>query len=152
MSSQPHTTRPGFTLVELAIVLVIIGVTTAVSVPRIGRLVANERARRATAEISTFFEYAFSVARRSSKPLTVQYVAATGVLKLTDRATGNPIRQMPLKANSEYQFQDVGFTPSGAVVVYPNGMSSSAMALTVGMSSGISTTITASRVGQVRTQ
>ena len=152
MSSQTTSSRPGFTMAELAIVMVLIGITAAIAVPRIGRVVANERARRATADISTFFEYAFSVATRSSKPVTVQYVSASGVLKIADRATGTPIRQMPLQAGSEYQFQSVTFTPAGSVVVFPNGMSSSAMAVKVGMSSGISTTITASRVGQIRAQ
>jgi len=142
----------GFTTIEMLIVIVIIGLAAAVALPRIGPVVANERARRGATEISNFLEYAFVVAARTDKPVVLSYNTSTGVAKLADRATGNVIRQIALKAGSEWQYQRVTVLPGTAVMVFPNGMSSAAITISVGMNSGVTRTITASRAGQVRVQ
>ena len=145
--------RRGFTTIELLIVIVIAGVTAVAAMPMIGRTVANERARRGSTEISNFLEYAFAVAARIDKPVALSYTSSSGTLTLTDRVTSNILRQMLLKQGSTYQFQSVTFSPNSSVTVFPSGMSSSAITITVsGMSNALTRTITASQAGQIRIQ
>lgn len=151
MRSQPIPRQTGFTTIEMMIVIVIIGVGAAISMPRIGPVVSRERVRRGSTEIATFLEYAFAVAARTDKPVSLTYNTTTGVVKLADRASGDVIRQMALTAGSEYQFQSVTVSPSTAVILFPSGMSSSAITITAG-TQGFTKTISASRAGQVRVQ
>ena len=149
--SGPGGRRRGFTTIELLIVIVIAGVTAIAALPMIGRTVANERARRGSTEVSNFLEYAFAVAARIDKPVGLTFTSSTGLLTLTDRVTSNTLRQMALQQNSNYQFQSVTFTPNGGVTIFPSGMSSSAITITVsGMTGALTRTITASQAGQIR--
>jgi prepilin-type N-terminal cleavage/methylation domain-containing protein len=143
----------GFTTIELLIVIVIAGVTAVAAMPMIGRTVANERARRGSTDVSNFLEYAFAVAARTDKPVSLAYTSSSGVLTLTDRVTSTTLRQLSLKQGSNYQFQSVTFSPNSSVTVFPSGMSSSAITITVsGMTSALTRTITASQAGQIRIQ
>jgi len=157
MSADRRSNREGrhrgFTTIELLIVIVIAGVTAIAALPMIGRTVANERARRGSTEVSNFLEYAFAVAARTDKPVALTYTSSTGLLTLTDRVTSTTIRQMLLKQGSTYQFQSVTFSPNAAVTIFPSGMSSSAITITVaGMTGALTRTITASQAGQIRIQ
>jgi prepilin-type N-terminal cleavage/methylation domain-containing protein len=143
----------GFTTIELLIVIVIAGITAAVALPSVGRTVSNERARRGATAISNFLEYAFTVAARTNKPVTVSYTSSTGVLTLADRASGTAIRQLPLKQGSSYSFQSVTFTPSSSVIIFPSGVSSSTITIAIsGMTNALTKTIAASQAGLIRIQ
>ena len=103
--------------------------------------------------MSNFLEYGFAVAARIDKPVALTYTSSTGLLTLTDRVTSTTLRQMLLKQGSTYQFQSVTFSPNGAVTIFPSGMSSSAITITVaGMTGALTRTITASQAGQIRIQ
>lgn len=54
MSRRPHTSRHAFTLTELAIVIVILGVVAAIAVPRLASAVGNSREAAATATLHTY--------------------------------------------------------------------------------------------------
>jgi prepilin-type N-terminal cleavage/methylation domain-containing protein len=150
---SPEARRRGFTTIELLIVIVIAGVTAVAAMPMIGRTVANERARRGSTEISNFLEYGFAVAARIDKPVALSYTSSSGLLTLTDRVTSTTLRQMLLKQGSTYQFQTVTFSPNSSVTIFPSGLSSSAITITVaGMTNALTRTITASQAGQIRIQ
>ncbi|HEY2849355.1 MAG TPA: prepilin-type N-terminal cleavage/methylation domain-containing protein [Gemmatimonadaceae bacterium] len=151
--AKPIRRSPGFSAIELIIVIVIVGILVRATLPSLAATVSDTRSRRGATEVAAFFEYAFAVAARTDKPVTISYTAATGVLKLADRVSGTTIRQMALKTGSEYNFQAVTFSPNSAVTIFPGGISSGAITMTVtGMSGHLTKTITASLAGQVRIQ
>jgi prepilin-type N-terminal cleavage/methylation domain-containing protein len=153
MSVDPKGRRRGFTTIELLIVVVIIGITAAVSLPAAGRTVSNERARRGATEIWSFLEYSFAVAARTGKPVAISYTSSSGTLTLADRASNATLRSLQLKNGSAYTFQSVTFSPNSAVTIFPDGISTSTITITVrGMTNALAKTITASQAGQIRIQ
>ena len=146
---SPIRARVGYTTIEMVIVAVIIGLMTAVAIPRIGQVVLQERARRGAAQIATQLEYAFGEAARTNKPVIVQYDTVAGLLQISSRSSGAMLRQTPLKAGSDFGFSVVTFQPASQVLLFPTGVASSAITMSVGVP-GYSRTITASRTGRIR--
>jgi len=55
----------------------------------------------------------------------LSYQAATGEMRVTDRATGAILLRRALRSTSEYMLDSVAMTPS-SVQLFPNGVSSAA--------------------------
>jgi prepilin-type N-terminal cleavage/methylation domain-containing protein len=80
---------PGFSLVELLVVLAIISVTAAIAVPRYGASIARFRVESAARRVGADLTYARSVARSSSASTTVSFNAATEVYVVAGAAHMN---------------------------------------------------------------
>lgn len=64
----------GFTMLELIIVMAVIGLVVAVSVPRLGGAIANMKIRSAVRTCSAVLRYAKSMAVTTQQELTVSFV------------------------------------------------------------------------------
>ena len=142
-------TRMGFTIFELLVVVVILGVLATIMGPATSRIVRHNRVNRAATVIASDLQNAFAVAARQREPVRIQADAATRSYQFIDRKTGNVLRIRTFYGDtSEYRLTSLVFTPA-IVDVFPNGISSTAV--TVDLANGDYTKqITASTAGFIR--
>lgn len=115
--------RRGFTLPEALIVVVVLGVMFSISLPRFNETTRQRRVISATSALSADMPVAFSLAARQRKPVTLTYDAATGEVRVNDRATGTLYLSRALRSTSEYQLDSITMTPP-SVQIFPNGTAS----------------------------
>lgn len=140
--------RGGFTAIEMIIVVVIIGIMAAASMPRISRIVGEERIRKLQGAVASDLEVAFALAQREHKPITITYSTSTQVLSITDRISGTVLKTHYLGQNASFSTTAVTFTPTAGVTIFPMGLATAALTVTV-TNGNFTRTVTATRAGQV---
>ena len=150
-SRKYATTRglKGFTLFELLIIVVILGIAATMMGPAMSRIVRHQRVNRASTIIVSDLQNAFAVAARQRMPVRVQADSASRSYQFIDRKTLAVLRIRAFYGDtSEYKLSTLQFTPT-TFDVFPNGVSSSPV--TIKLANGDYTrTITASSAGFVR--
>jgi prepilin-type N-terminal cleavage/methylation domain-containing protein len=151
-SSSKNATRwglKGFSIFEIAIVLVVIGILAAMTGPAMSRIVRHQRVNRAATIIVSDMQNAFAVAARQREPVRVQADASTRSYQFVDRKTGAVLRIRAFYGDtSEYRLSTLEFTPT-TFDVFPNGVSSSPVSIFLA-NGDYNKTITASTAGFVR--
>jgi prepilin-type N-terminal cleavage/methylation domain-containing protein len=147
-TQRRRSARGGFTAIEMLIVMVIIGVMAAAVMPRISRVVAEERIRKLQGAVATDLELAFALASREHKPITITYSTSTKVLSVNDRATGTALKTRYLGQSTTFSTTAVTFSPSGGITVFPMGLSTAAVTVTVSNGS-FTRTVSMTRAGLV---
>jgi prepilin-type N-terminal cleavage/methylation domain-containing protein len=151
-SSKNATPRAlkGFSIFEIAIVLVVIGILASMTGPAMSRIVRHQRVNRATTIIVSDMQNAFAVAARQRQPVRIQADAATRSYQFVDRRTGAVLRIRAFYGDtSEYRLSSLVFHPATQIDVFPNGVSS--VADTIDLANGdYSKQITVSTAGFVR--
>jgi type IV fimbrial biogenesis protein FimT len=139
----------GFTLFELLIVVVILGIAATMMGPAMSRIVRHQRVNRASMIIVSDIQNAFAVAARQREPVRVQADAASRSYQFVDRKTGAVLRIRAFYGDtSEYRLSSLVFTPA-TFDVFPNGISS--VPVIIDLANGdYSKRITASTAGFVR--
>ena len=128
--------------------VVIVGILAAVATPRFGRTIASSKVNRAISAVGGELELAGTLAARQRKPVRVGYDAASGELRITDRASGTVLRSLPLGTSSDYALASVTLS-AAAVDVFPNGLTSGALTVSL-TGAGHTRRATMSRAGYVR--
>ena len=150
-SSKNATPRglKGFSIFEIAIVLVVIGILAAMTGPAMSRIVRHQRVNRAATIIVSDMQNAFAVAGRQRAPVRVQADAPTRSYQFIDRRTGAVLRIRAFYGDtSEYRLSTLQFTPT-TFDVFPNGVSSTPV--TIDLANGdYAKRITVSTAGFVR--
>src|SRR2546430_17669259 len=149
MSKYHKNIRPGFTNMELLVVVGISGIRAAMGGPAMSRIVRHQRANRGAMVIAADLQNAFAVAARQREPVRIQADAATRSYQFIDRKSGNILRIRTFYGDtSEYRLTKLEFSPT-TIDVFPNGISSAAV--TIDLANGDYTKqITASTAGFVR--
>ena len=137
----------GFTAVEVALTLAVLGLLTAMSMPRVGRTLQHMRVNRATATVAADLEQAFSTAARMRKPIRVTFNTASLSYILADRA-GGTVRLSRLLTAPDYQLQSLGATAT-TLDVFPSGVATATDTVTIG-SGGYTRRIVVTSAGLVR--
>jgi len=143
--------RAGFTMVELALVLTMIAIMTAMSIPSIGRVLRANRVNGTAATVAADLEQAFTIAARFRRPMRISCTCGSGIYTIADRAGGTVRLRRALVGDREMGDMTLVFNPpiAGIVDVFPSGISTTP--LTVRITQGASTrAVTLSTAGQVR--
>ncbi len=85
---QNSANQPGFTLVELVLVMVITGVLAAIAMPRFAQASANQRLEAAADRVVADLKLASTRARAASAPATMTFDRDAGKYQL-DAVAGN---------------------------------------------------------------
>jgi type II secretion system protein H len=150
-SRKNATTRglKGFTLFELLVVVVILGIVATMAGPAMSRIIRHQRVNRAAMIIVSDLQNAFAVAARQRMPVRVQADAATRSYQFVDRQTGAVLRIRAFYGDtSEYRLTSLVFDPT-TFDVFPNGVSSSQVKIDLA-NGDYARVITASTAGFVR--
>jgi type II secretion system protein H len=150
-SRKNATTRglKGFSLFELLVVVVILGIVATMAGPAMSRIIRHQRVNRASMIIVSDLQNAFAVAARQREPVRVQADAASRSYQFVDRKSGAVLRIRAFYGDtSEYRLTSLVFNPT-TFDVFPNGVSSAAV--TIDLANGdYARRITASTAGFVR--
>lgn len=148
LNRRPRS-RPGFSLIEILIVMVMVGVLLGVSVPRIGRQITRDRVLRSALVVQGMLDEATQFAARQRAPVNVSYDAGTGRLSVTDRDAGTVFRSRTFGSDQDLR-ASLRVLPT-TITIFPNGRSNAAQ--TIVLSGGdYTTTVTRSATGIVRRQ
>jgi hypothetical protein len=135
-------------MLELALTLCVIGIMTAMMVPKIGRVVQATRLNREIAIVAADMEQAFTLAARYRKPMRLSCTCGTQTYTIADRTGGTVRLSRKLGADADLGTLTLAFTVT-PVDIFPSGVSSSAV--TVRITSGLSTrAVVLSTAGRVR--
>jgi Tfp pilus assembly protein FimT len=141
----------GFTMVEMALTLCVIGIMTAMMIPKIGRVIQANQVSRSAAIVAADLERAFTLAGRYRRPMRLSCTCGTGIYTVADRTGGTVRLTRNLRADGDLGTMTLTFSQT-PVDVFPSGVVSiAAPPLTVRITSGVSTRgITMTTAGQVR--
>ncbi len=117
----------GFTLIEIVIVIVVIGLILRFGLPSFSRSLRVGRVNRAATVLSADIERAFSMAARDRKPVRIAWSGGSMQYTLTDRASGAVLLTRPMGTAGA---TTVNFTVS-PLDVFPGGFASSGLTVTV---------------------
>jgi hypothetical protein len=138
-------------MVELALTFTIIGILTAMMIPKIGRTMQATRVNRTSAIVAADLERAFTLAGRFRRPMRITCTCGTGIYTIADLNGGTVRLRRKLIGDTDLGNMTLAFEipVAGIVDVYPSGVSTTA--LRVRITSGASTRgITLSTAGHVR--
>ena len=138
-------------MVELALTFTIIGILTAMMIPKIGRTMQATRVSRTSAIVAADLEQAFTLAGRFRRPMRITCTCGTGIYTIADLNGGTVRLRRKLIGDTDLGNMTLAFEipVAGIVDVYPSGVSTTA--LRVRITSGTSTRgITLSTAGHVR--
>jgi Tfp pilus assembly protein FimT len=110
-------------MVEMLIVVVVLGTMLSIALPRANAGIRQRRVIAASSALNSDIPVAFSLAARQRKPVTLTYDAASGELRVKDRATDSVYHRRALRTSSEYMLDSVTMSPA-SVQLFPNGVSS----------------------------
>lgn len=138
----------GFSLPEMLVVVVILGIIAAFATPAIESTIRHQRVNKAAAIIAADLQNVFAMAGRQRAPVHLASDASAKSYTFSDRKTGTVFQTRDLGTTSEYKIGSLVFNPT-TVDMFPNGIASAPLTVTVG-TGDYSRTITASTAGFVR--
>ena len=142
--------RLGFTMLELLLVIVIIGILGALAFPQISMLTGKSSVARAAQVVQQDLQRAFALSARLRKPVTLTADNTARIYQVTD-AAGSVLLTRRLAPGQDIGVQTMTFSPT-TVTIQPNGVSSAAIGVTL-TSNGSTRQVSMTRVGLVqRTQ
>jgi len=122
--------RRGFTLVELLMSVTVMGTLAAMGMPKVNGTIRQRRVIAASNAIAADIESAFSVAARQRRPVRLFYTAASGEVRVADRASGVIYSRRPLRQTSEYKLDAAAMSPP-VVELFPLGLASVGFTITL---------------------
>ena len=138
----------GLTVLELVIVLTVIGLLVALSLPRAGTAIEHARVNRAALVVAVDLRLAYSLAQRRRRPVRVASSDSLKAYRFTDDRLGTEYYRRVLGPGTAFRLSGLEFDPP-AVVIAPMGVASSALKVSV-TAGGYTRVVTMMRSGIVR--
>lgn len=143
-----NSRRSGFSMLEMLIVLIIIGILVGIAIPKIGRIIRHERVNRAAQVLVQDLQNGFAMAGRQRAPVRLTFTPATQTYVFSDRASGTVLQTRIMSIGSEYSLSALATTAT-TVDILPNGIGSTAFTVTL-TNGDYSRVVSASTAGFVR--
>src|SRR5688572_17440383 len=141
--------RAGFSLIELIMVLLLIGVGAGTVIPAVGRTLSRTRLQRAANVISTDLQLAHSTAARRRAPVRMTVDTVNRVIRIVDHASPTTVYvERRYDNTSEYAVQRFMVTPT-SLVLFPNGLANDTIRFTL-VGANETRLVRMSRAGQIR--
>ncbi len=140
--------RSAFTLIELIIVLVIVGIGALLAMPKFGTIVNHARANKAQTQVAADMELAVALAQREQRPTRLTFDSVKMSYQIADRTTGGIFVQRSMSSTSEYRLQSLVARPS-QMDFFPTGVTAGAETVWVAMP-GYTRSVAITTAGQVR--
>lgn len=140
--------RQGFSLIEVCLTVVVLGLMTLVGMPRVNTFMTRLRVKRATALVASDLEQAFALAGRQRKPVRINCTCASQIYTVADRTGGTTRLTRALGSDADYKLTTLTFSAT-PIDIFPSGVASSGLTVTVG-AGGYTRQVTLTSAGQVR--
>ena len=140
--------RSGVSMLEMLLVMIVMGLLVAISVPKMGRVMRHERVNRAAQVVVADLQNGFAMAGRQRAPVRLTFTTSTKTYVFSDRATGTVFQTRIMDDRSEYALTTLSASPA-TIDVLPNGIGSMSLSITIAQGD-YSRTVTASSAGFVR--
>jgi prepilin-type N-terminal cleavage/methylation domain-containing protein len=137
----------GYTIIELLLVMIIIGVIAGITYVRMAPTLERARVRGAANILSGDLQYAQVMAARQRLPVVIAIDAVALTYQIADRA-GTVFRTRNFGAAGEFPLTELTATPA-SLEVFPNGVAAQGATYTIG-AGAYRRQITLSRAGQIR--
>lgn len=151
VTAVPRTRRRwsrGYTLVELAVVIAVMGILMSVAYWRMGPGLMQARVNRAAWTVAADLQYAQLVAARQRRPVVVIVTPAIQSYTIRDQATATVFRQRFLGQDTDFQLDSLQATPT-TVEVFPTGVARETTTFRVALR-GYDREVRLTRAGQIR--
>jgi prepilin-type N-terminal cleavage/methylation domain-containing protein len=150
--SPPRTnipgSRAGFSLIEMLVVVVMVGVLLALSAGAIGRQIARDRVLRSANVVQGMLTEASQLAVRRSVPVRVELNGTS--LQIIDRDALTVLKQRDFGPGYDLR-ATLTLNPGAGITIFPNGRADSGIRIAVS-GAGLSTTVSRTATGIVRRQ
>jgi prepilin-type N-terminal cleavage/methylation domain-containing protein len=122
--------RRAFTLMEVLVVVILVGIVMATAAPRVTTIRTQQRVIRAASVVQTDMELAYAIATRNRAPITLTWSSSASAmqLKVTSRDGATTYRTTDFKQLG-LSNGDVTVS-SSAVTVFPSGFASDTLSMT----------------------
>ena len=140
--------RAGVSMLEMLLVMIVMGLLVAISVPKMGRIMRHERVNRAAQVVVADLQNGFAMAGRQRAPVRLTFTASTKTYVFSDRLSGTVFQTRIMDNRSEYALTTLSASPS-TIDVLPNGIGSVSITVTIAQGD-YSRLVTASSAGFVR--
>jgi len=141
--------RTGYTVIELAIVIVVSGILLSIAVWRFGPALEQAKARHAAAAVAADLQYAQMIAARDRQPVVVIANSSLRLLMIRNRAGSTIYRQRFMGDDTEFALDAFSASPSNSVQIFPNGVATQTITYTATRGTN-ARQIRLSRAGQIR--
>jgi prepilin-type N-terminal cleavage/methylation domain-containing protein len=145
--------RRGTTLIELIMVLAVLGIVIAVTMPKISKGVGQSRVDRASRIAMNDLRLAAQLAARHRRPVRWIKGATNGNMgwRITNAAAPETVyvNRAMSGAGNDFSVSNVSTNSRDTVLFYPTGLTNGAMTLTITGANSYSRTVTMTRAGFV---
>jgi len=138
----------GFSLIEILIVLIIVGIMTGLAYVRFGPAFERSRVRAAANIVAADLQTAQILAARERKPIVLNINTTARTYEITTRAADTVYLTRTMTSETDYGV-DTLKSSVAAIQFYPNGITSGTVSITVATNT-YSRIVTLSRAGQIR--
>ncbi|NIM49207.1 MAG: prepilin-type N-terminal cleavage/methylation domain-containing protein [Gemmatimonadales bacterium] len=121
----------GFTLAEMLLVLVVLGILTSVGYWQMLPALERQRVRRTTAVIAADLQYAQAMAARQRRPVVIIAQPVLKAYLIRDRPGTTVYRQRFFGDETDYMIDAFDVSPKTTVEIFPNGVATATTTFTV---------------------
>ena len=131
-SAGRSSTRQGFTLVELLIVLALVGIVASIAIRSVGDTIRRDRVQKSVAILATDIEQAFAIAGRQRTPVRLLFDSARKTFSVASRADTTFKYRTRQFATGEFALDYLSVNNTGLDVM-PSGLSTDTLNLRIGI-------------------